>query len=116
VTDEATDNRSLLPMAEAAKEAVGDPPTLQVVADAGYSNGEQAEACEARGIVPHVPANRAVNNQGTDNYSTVVSSNTTKRRIRSAARPSRFSKRKQRRAKIEPCTMPRNRNLAAPVF
>ena len=28
VTDEATDNRSLLPMAEAAKEAVGDPPTL----------------------------------------------------------------------------------------
>src|SRR5213080_3332734 len=64
VTDEATDNRSLLPMAEAAKEAVGDPPTLQVVADAGYSNGEQAEACEARGIVPHVPANRAVNNQG----------------------------------------------------
>jgi transposase len=64
VTDEATDNRSLLSMAEAAKEAVGDPPTLQVVADAGYSNGEQAEACEARGIVPHVPANRAVNNQG----------------------------------------------------
>ena len=64
VTDEATDNRSLLPMAEAAKEAVGDPPTLHVVADAGYSNGEQAEACEAQGIVPHVPANRAVNNQG----------------------------------------------------
>jgi transposase len=63
-TDEATDNRSLLPMAEAAKEAVGDPPTLHVVADAGYSNGEQAEACEARGIVPHVPANRAVNNHG----------------------------------------------------
>src|SRR2546427_3339540 len=37
---------------------------LNVVADAGYSNGEQAEACEAKGIVPHVPANRAVNNQG----------------------------------------------------
>jgi transposase len=64
VTDEATDNRSLLPMAEAAKKAVGNPPTLNVVADAGYSNGEQAEACEAQGIVPHVPANRAVNNQG----------------------------------------------------
>lgn len=64
VTDEATDNRSLLPMAEAAKEAVGDPPRLNVVADAGYSNGEQADACEARGIVPHVPANRSVNNQG----------------------------------------------------
>ena len=65
VTGEATDNRSLLPMAEAAKEAVeGIPPTLHLVADAGYSNGEQAEACEAQGIVPHVPANRSVNNHG----------------------------------------------------
>jgi transposase len=35
-----------------------------VVADAGYSNGEQAEACEAEGIVPHVPANRSINNKG----------------------------------------------------
>jgi len=43
VTTEANDQRSLLPMAEAAKAAVGDPPALNVVADAGYSNGEQAE-------------------------------------------------------------------------
>ena len=64
VTGEATDNRSLLPMAEAAQEAVGNPPSLKVVADAGYSNGEQAEACETKGILPHVPANRAINNQG----------------------------------------------------
>jgi transposase len=64
VTQEATDNRSLLPMAEAAQQAVGNPPMLNVVADAGYSNGEQAEACEARGIAPHVPANRCVNNHG----------------------------------------------------
>jgi transposase len=64
VTDEATDNRSLLPMAQAAKQAVGDPPSLHLVADAGYSNGEQAETCEAQGIVLHVPAQRAVNNQG----------------------------------------------------
>jgi hypothetical protein len=35
-----------------------------VVADAGYSNGEQAEQCEQQGILPHVPANRAINNQG----------------------------------------------------
>jgi hypothetical protein len=35
-----------------------------VVADAGYSNGEQAERCEGQGIVPQVPANRAVNNSG----------------------------------------------------
>lgn len=42
VTTEATDNRSLLPMAEAAKQALDAPDTLNVVADAGYSNGEQA--------------------------------------------------------------------------
>jgi transposase len=64
VTTEANDQRSLLPMAEAARSAVGDPPSLHVVADAGYSNGEQAEVCEAKGILPHVPANRAVNNKG----------------------------------------------------
>jgi transposase len=64
VTTEATDNRSLLPMAEAAKQALGGPESLPVVADAGYSNGEQAAGCEAQGIEPHVPANRAVNNQG----------------------------------------------------
>ena len=64
VTDEATDNRSLLPMAEAAQAALGSLSQLNVVADAGYSNGEQAEACEGKGILPHVPANRAINNQG----------------------------------------------------
>lgn len=64
VTTEATDNRSLLPMAQAAKQAVGVPDSLHVVADAGYSNGEQAEQCEQQGIVPHVPANRSVNNKG----------------------------------------------------
>jgi transposase len=64
VTTESNDTRSLLAMAEAAKQALGDPESLQVVADAGYSNGEQAAQCEAQGIEPHVPANRAVNNQG----------------------------------------------------
>lgn len=64
VTTEATDNRSLLPMAEAALAAVGNPACLNVAADAGYSNGAQAEACEAKGILPHVPANRAINNRG----------------------------------------------------
>jgi transposase len=63
VTDEASDNRSLQPMAEAARAAV-DATTLNVVADAGYSNGAQAEALEAQGIMPHVPANRSANTQG----------------------------------------------------
>jgi hypothetical protein len=65
VSDEPSDNRSLLPMAEAAQHALGDPPaTIHVVADAGYSNGEQAAACEGKGILPHVPAKRGVNTRG----------------------------------------------------
>ena len=63
VTTQAADNTSLQPMAEAARAAL-EQPTLNVVADAGYSNGAQAEALESQGIVAHVPANRAVNNQG----------------------------------------------------
>ena len=84
VTTEANDQRSLLPMAEAAKQAVGAPALLNVVADAGYSNGEQAERCEEQGIVPHVPANRAVNNRAMERCSIAASSNTTRTRIRSA--------------------------------
>src|SRR5713101_3225425 len=64
VTRESNDTRSLQPMAEAAKMAVGEPQRMNVIADAGYSNGEQAEACEGKGILPHVPSNRAINNQG----------------------------------------------------
>ena len=52
-------------MAEAAQAATGgSAQPINVVADAGYSNGEQAEACEAKGILPHVPANRGVNSRG----------------------------------------------------
>ncbi|HEY2546720.1 MAG TPA: IS1182 family transposase, partial [Candidatus Acidoferrum sp.] len=65
VIDEPNDTRSLLPMAEAAQQAVGQQDsTIKVVADAGYSNGEQAAACESKGILPHVPAHRGVNTQG----------------------------------------------------
>lgn len=67
VTLEVGDNRCLEPMAEAAHEALERPATLNILADAGYSNGEQASRCEASGLVPHVPANRGVNNQGDGN-------------------------------------------------
>lgn len=63
VTLDAGDNGQLQPMAEAAKKALGVE-KLQIVADGGYSNGEQAARCEAAGILPHVPVKRAVNNQG----------------------------------------------------
>ncbi len=65
VSDEPADNRSLLPMAQAAQAALGGSGSpLHVVADAGYSNGEQAAACESKGILPHVPAKRGVNARG----------------------------------------------------
>lgn len=63
VTADASDNRCLQPMGEAVRDALALA-RFDVLADAGYSNGEQAAALEAQGIVPHVPANRAINNQG----------------------------------------------------
>jgi transposase len=63
VTTEANDTRLLYPMAKATKEALGAE-TLMVVADAGFSNGAGAAACEADGITPCVPANRSVNKEG----------------------------------------------------
>jgi len=64
VTLDVADSRCLEPMAEAAHRALDRPATLNIVADAGYSNGEQASRCEAAGLMPHVPGKRGVNNQG----------------------------------------------------
>jgi transposase len=63
VTQDGGDNQQLEPMAKAAK-AVLDQPELVVTADAGYSNGEQFQACEDAQITAFVPPNRAVNTQG----------------------------------------------------
>lgn len=63
VTDEAADRRQLLPMSQAAIQALGVA-RLQVLADAGYANGEQINQCEALGITAYVPLQRSVNNQG----------------------------------------------------
>jgi transposase len=60
---DASDIRCLKPMAEAAKEAI-EASSFKVVADAGYSNGEQVAHCEAASMVPYVPVMRTVNNQG----------------------------------------------------
>lgn len=62
ITQDASDNRQLLPVAVATKAALQQE-TLTAVADAGYSNGEQFQACEDQQIEAFVPANRAVNNQ-----------------------------------------------------
>ncbi len=57
---EAGDNRQLEPMAEAAGQAL-ELERLNIVADTGYPNGEQAERCEQAGLIPHVPAQRSGN-------------------------------------------------------
>ena len=63
VTQDAADNRQLEPMAKAAQALLGQE-TLTVVADAGYSNGEQLAHCAEANITAFVPPNRATNNQG----------------------------------------------------
>lgn len=67
LTNEPNDLRSLLPMASATKDVLKTE-ALNVVADAGYSNGLQAKACEAAGITPYVPVQRAGNNHGDGTY------------------------------------------------
>ncbi len=64
---DAGDNRCLEPMAEAVRTALTPLIPINLVADAGYSNGQQASRCEALGMVPHVPARRGVNTHGDGN-------------------------------------------------
>lgn len=62
VNTDASDQRQLQPMAQAAQAALDTPCT--VVADAGYANGQQLAALAEQGIKSFVAVNRAVNNQG----------------------------------------------------
>jgi len=63
VTSEPNDTRQLYPMAKATKDTLGIS-NLTVVADAGYSSGTAAAACEADGITACVPTNRSIHSQG----------------------------------------------------
>jgi transposase len=60
LTNDCNDQCQLLPMAEAGKAAL-EVESLTVVADTGYSNGEQGEACAAAGITAVVPRQKTVN-------------------------------------------------------
>lgn len=60
---DAVDSRSLEPVAKAANAVLG-PDSFNVVADAGYSNAEQATDREAIGVFPCVPATRTRNSHG----------------------------------------------------
>lgn len=60
VTQDGNDSRQLEPVAKAAKEQLQQD-ELTVIADAGYSNGEQFQACEDAGITAYVPVQRSSN-------------------------------------------------------
>lgn len=68
VVQDHNDMNQLYPMAIGAQTAFGlhgdEDAKLQVLADRGYSNGEHASWCEAAGIAPVVPPQRAVNTHG----------------------------------------------------
>ena len=63
VTSEPHDTRQLYPMAKATKDTLGVS-NLTVVADAGYSSGTAAAACEADGITACAPTNRSIHSRG----------------------------------------------------
>lgn len=63
LTQAFSDNRQLEPIILATKEVLQNELKM-VVADAGYSNGEQVANCHKEEIELAVPANRAINNQG----------------------------------------------------
>ena len=60
VTDESDDRRQLYPMAQQTKAELAQD-ALQVLADGGYSNGEQLAACDAEGITVTLPIHRSIN-------------------------------------------------------
>lgn len=62
VVNDHSDQRQLQPMTEAAAEVLGE--LQNVIADTGYSNGEQIANVEASGITPFVGIKRSGNSSG----------------------------------------------------
>jgi transposase len=68
LTNEGNDSRQLHPMATLGKEELRVR-SVTVVADSGYSNGEQGSQCEQSGITAIVPRPRIVNKRGKGHFS-----------------------------------------------
>lgn len=67
LTQAGSDNQQLKPIAQETRDVLeGGLDTL--VADAGYSNGQQIKELQSSGYDVAVPSNRAVNNQGSGEY------------------------------------------------
>jgi transposase len=67
VGTQRNDHRSLEPMASAAQQALVAK-SLTAIADTGYMNGAQAQACEDRNITPVVPMPEGVNTRSDNLY------------------------------------------------
>ena len=67
LTNEGNDHGQLEAMAKAAQQAL-QADSLTVIADTGYHNGKQAQACEEANITPVVALPRQVNPKGADLY------------------------------------------------
>lgn len=65
VTTQHNDHTSLEPMATQAQEALAAE-SLTALADTGYMNGAQAQACEDKGITPVVPMQETANTRAAD--------------------------------------------------
>jgi len=63
VTQDRNDHRQLSPIAHAVKQTL-QAKRLTVLADSGYQNADQAQACEDQSITPVVPASASINPSG----------------------------------------------------
>ena len=68
LTGDGNDQRQLYPMAEQARQAL-EVETVTVVADTGYSSGEQGRLCAETGITAIVPRAETVNPKGKQYFS-----------------------------------------------
>ena len=63
VVQSAADQEQLYRMARRSQRQLKEQ-RLTVLADSGYSSGRQFRRCQAHGLTPYVPVNRAINNHG----------------------------------------------------
>src|SRR5438309_12060560 len=90
VTRESNDTRSLQPMAEAAKVAVGEPQRMNVIADAGYSNGDRPKLARGKESFLMYPAIARSTIRATAHSSTAPPSSTRNKATRLSVRLARL--------------------------
>jgi len=67
VTNECNDMKQLSPMANRAREVL-EVESLEVVADAGYYNGQEIKECTDNGITPYIPGTNSSSNRRAGRY------------------------------------------------